>query len=100
VCEQAYYYDPGGGSGGMGLTSEFRAYRIPYEPAHGMIVNLEISNMGFEEFVDETAGRQEDRAWKWRSFPPDTDTYLEDMAKEDIKRANALREQTHGGFAN
>jgi hypothetical protein len=65
-----------------------------------MIVNLEISNMGFEEFADETAGRQEDRAWKWWSFPPDTNTYLEDMAKEDIKRANALREQTHGGFAN
>ncbi|KAJ7304858.1 hypothetical protein DFH08DRAFT_976458 [Mycena albidolilacea] len=100
VCEQAYYYDPGGGGSVAGLTSEFRACRILYEPAHGMIVNLEISNMGFEEFMDKKAGEQEDRAWKWRSFPPDTNTYLEDMFNEDIKRANALREQRHGGFAN
>lgn len=96
MCEQAYYYDPGGGSGGAGLTSEFRACRISYEPAHGMIVNPEISNMGFEEFVDEKAGEQGDGARKWRLFPPNTNADLEDMAKEDIKRTNALRELRDG----
>ncbi|KAJ7805426.1 hypothetical protein B0H14DRAFT_3882958 [Mycena olivaceomarginata] len=44
----------------------------PYEEAHSMIVNLDIANMGFEDFVDEEAGEQEDGAWKWRSFDPDT----------------------------
>ncbi|KAJ7359888.1 hypothetical protein DFH08DRAFT_1075215 [Mycena albidolilacea] len=99
VCEQVY--DPGefGDGDGAELTSEFRACRIPYEEAHGMIVNLDIANMGFEDFVDEEAGEQEDGAWKWRSFDPDTND-KEGETEADIKRGNVLRKLRDDGFAD
>ncbi|KAJ7808740.1 hypothetical protein B0H14DRAFT_3881301 [Mycena olivaceomarginata] len=59
-------------------TSEFRACRMPYEMALSMVVNLDIANMNFEDFVDEKAGVQEDGVWKWRSFGP-SDSGTEDM---------------------
>ncbi|KAJ7083452.1 hypothetical protein C8R44DRAFT_822459 [Mycena epipterygia] len=41
----------------------FRACRLPYEEASIMFSNLDIGNMGFEEFTDQDAGEQEDGSW-------------------------------------
>ncbi|KAF7343216.1 hypothetical protein MVEN_01752900 [Mycena venus] len=100
VCEQ--FYNPGEeseGEGEEGLTDEFRAARLPYEEAHGMIVNLDIANMGFEEYVDEEAGVQEDGAWRWQSFSSGADDN-DDMTDEDIKREKALQELRDGGHVD
>ncbi|KAF8149245.1 hypothetical protein K438DRAFT_1989008 [Mycena galopus ATCC 62051] len=102
VCEQVY--NPGeeeeGGEGEQGLTSEFRACRMPYEEAHGMIVNLNIANMGFEDWVDEEAGEQEDGAWKWQSFEHTIDDTEETVSPEVVKRQKALQELRDGGYAD
>ncbi|KAJ7675564.1 hypothetical protein B0H17DRAFT_1334587 [Mycena rosella] len=68
VCEQ--YYDIGNDEGveGRGLIDEFRACRVPYEKAWSMIINLDIGNMHFVEWIDEAAGVQEDGSWKWLPF--------------------------------
>ncbi|KAJ7784250.1 hypothetical protein B0H16DRAFT_1402060 [Mycena metata] len=101
VCEQIY--NPGedgeGGEGEAGMTSEFRACRLPYEWAWSMICNLDIANMGFEEFVDEDAGEQEDGSWKWMSFNPSTEDNEEETA-EEAKRGAALKELRDGGYAD
>ncbi|KAJ7123563.1 hypothetical protein C8R44DRAFT_735208 [Mycena epipterygia] len=68
------------------------------EEAHSVFVNLDIANMGFEDFVDEDAGQQEDGSWKWASFPPDTDA--KEKSEADIKRDEALRELRDGGHAD
>ncbi|KAF7366936.1 hypothetical protein MSAN_00952300 [Mycena sanguinolenta] len=100
VVEQVYDYgeedddDDGGGEGG--LTDEFRACRIPYEEAHSMVVNLDIANMGFEDWVDEDAGEQEDGAWKWRSFGQDPTDDDEVVAK----RRAALQQLRDAGYAD
>ncbi|KAJ7123553.1 hypothetical protein C8R44DRAFT_620998 [Mycena epipterygia] len=96
VCEQ--YYNSGEEGGEEGMTDEFRACRMPYEWAHSVFVNLDIANMGFEDFVDEDAGQQEDGSWKWASFPPDTD--VKEKSEADIKRDEALRELRDGGHAD
>ncbi|KAJ7675562.1 hypothetical protein B0H17DRAFT_1080689 [Mycena rosella] len=98
VCEQ--YYDSGeDGENGEGLTDQFRACRIPYEEAWIMMANLDVANMGFEEYVDEDAGKQEDGSWKWKSFPSDSKEGDAPSAG-DIKRAKALQELRDGGYAD
>ncbi|KAJ7349897.1 hypothetical protein B0H14DRAFT_2868963 [Mycena olivaceomarginata] len=99
VCEQVYYSGEDGQEGEEGLSSDFRACRLPYEEAHGMIVNLNLANMDFEEFVDEDAGEQPDGAWKWQSFDP-SEGAPEGMAEEDIEREKALQELRNGGYAD
>ncbi|KAJ7349898.1 hypothetical protein DFH08DRAFT_1079173 [Mycena albidolilacea] len=84
---------------GGGSTSEFQACRMPYEMALSMVVNLDIANMNFEDFVDEKAGVQEDGVWKWRSFDP-SDRGTDDMTAEEIKREKALQELRDGGYAD
>ncbi|KAJ7832889.1 hypothetical protein B0H14DRAFT_3871842 [Mycena olivaceomarginata] len=99
VCKCGSGFDEEEEEGGGGLTSEFRACRMPYEMALSMIVNLDIANMDFEDFVDEKAGVQEDGVWKWRSFDP-SDRGTEDMTAEEIKREKALQELRDGGYAD
>ncbi|KAJ7141583.1 hypothetical protein C8R46DRAFT_581351 [Mycena filopes] len=95
VCEQVYDSDAGKG----GMTGAFRACRLPYERAWGMTVNLEIANMGFEDFVDEDAGEQDDGSWKWISF--DADGGEDDGESEvEVKRGKALKELRDGGHAD
>ncbi|KAJ6526298.1 hypothetical protein DFH09DRAFT_1187960 [Mycena vulgaris] len=99
VCEQ--YSDSGSEDGEMGMADEFRACRIPYEEAHSMITNLDIGNMGFEEFVDEEAGEQEDGSWKWMSFTPDVNDSESGKATEaEMKRKRALKELRDGGHTD
>ncbi|KAJ7437203.1 hypothetical protein B0H11DRAFT_2108118 [Mycena galericulata] len=103
VCEQYYNYeeDEDGDGGEEGLTDEFRACRIPYEEAWSMISNLDIANMGFEDFVDEDAGPEEDGSWKWVSFPPDTnDDETGGKSEVEVKRERALKELRDGGYAD
>ncbi|KAJ7461663.1 hypothetical protein FB451DRAFT_1371347 [Mycena latifolia] len=100
VCEQ--YYNPGDdegeGEGEEGMTDKFRACRLPYEEAHAVIANLDIANMGFEDFVDEDAGPQEDGSWNWVSFSSATE---ETGSNEvEIKREKALKELRDGGHAD
>ncbi|KAJ7755784.1 hypothetical protein B0H16DRAFT_1886098 [Mycena metata] len=79
--------------------AEFRACRLPYEEASSMIVNLDMANMDFEDFVDEDAGEQEDGSWMWMSFPPSTkDT--EEESEGEAKREVALKELRDGGYAD
>ncbi|KAJ7784132.1 hypothetical protein B0H16DRAFT_1401995 [Mycena metata] len=92
VCEQIYKLE-------VGRTREFRACRLPYEEASSMIVNLDMANMDFEDFVDEDAGEQEDGSWMWMSFPPSTkDT--EEESEGEAKREVALKELRDGGYAD
>ncbi|KAF8140946.1 hypothetical protein K438DRAFT_2030328 [Mycena galopus ATCC 62051] len=90
VCEQVYDEADEGGE----QTADFRACRLPYEEAHSMIANLDIANMGFEDFVDEEAGEQADGAWRWQSFERG------DMSDGDIMREKALQELRDGGYAD
>jgi hypothetical protein len=99
VCEQ--YYNGGSdeedGEGEAEMTDAFRAARLPYEQAHTMVVNLDIANMGFEDFVDEDAGEQEDGTWKWQSFPPQERDGDEGPNEVQVKREAALKELRDAG---
>ncbi|KAJ6545401.1 hypothetical protein B0H19DRAFT_1167582 [Mycena capillaripes] len=91
VCEQVYNSgEENEGEGQEGYTSEFCACRMPYEEAWGMIVNLDIANMGFEDFVNEEDGVQADGTWKWRLFRPNTEE-SEAPSEEEVKREKALQ---------
>ncbi|KAJ7701390.1 hypothetical protein B0H17DRAFT_1004884 [Mycena rosella] len=103
VCEQ--YYNSGEEEDGdeeeeEGMTDKFRACRIPYEEAHAMMANLDIANMGFEEFVDEEAGEQEDGSWKWVSFNPETEETEKGPTEAEVKREKVLKELRDGGHAD
>ena len=57
-----------------------------------MFANLDIANMGFEEWVDEKAGLQEDGAYKWVGAFPATIESQEQTRKETaVKREAALK---------
>ncbi|KAF9062973.1 hypothetical protein BDP27DRAFT_1405995 [Rhodocollybia butyracea] len=47
---------------------ELSPYKKSFVDAWSMTANLDIANMGFEDFVDEEAGAQEDGMWKWQPF--------------------------------
>ncbi|KAJ7849557.1 hypothetical protein B0H13DRAFT_2088370 [Mycena leptocephala] len=99
VCEQVYNSgEKNGGEGEPGLTSEFRACRLPYEEAWSMIANLDM-NLGFEEFVDQDVGEQEDGTWKWSSFDPSTDD-AEEKTESEVEREKALQELRDNGHAD
>ncbi|KAJ6619230.1 hypothetical protein B0H10DRAFT_2026566 [Mycena sp. CBHHK59/15] len=86
VCEQ-YYDDEEDIPDDKRLTDEFQACRLPYEEAWGVYANLDIANMGWEDFVDVDAGVQEDGTWKWISFAPSENEAAEHIMKEaDVKR--------------
>ncbi|KAJ7455065.1 hypothetical protein FB451DRAFT_1099385 [Mycena latifolia] len=69
VCEQ--FYDIGNedeGIEGRGLTDEYHACRTPYEKAWSIMINLDIGNMHFVDWVDRVAGEREDGSWNWMPF--------------------------------
>jgi len=96
VCEQRYNHG-GEGAAGPGYTQAFRACRLPYAQAHGMIVNLDIANIWFEEAVDGAAGEQADGSWKWQPFVPDE---TEEKRPEEVKREKALKALRDAGHAD
>ncbi|KAJ7609799.1 hypothetical protein FB45DRAFT_844786 [Roridomyces roridus] len=89
VCER--FYDPTEDEEGnpIGYTDVFRACRAPFEKAWGMTANLDIANMGFEDYVDEEKGEDEDGVWTW-SFPGGVE--------QSDERDNALTALRDGGF--
>jgi hypothetical protein len=96
VCEHASG-DEGGGEKedeeGEKKLAQFRACRIPYEHAWNMFSNLDVANMGFEEFIDEDKGAQEDGSWKWMDISGgEINTEAEDKRRKALKK---LREQGH-----
>ena len=89
VAEQFYETDETTTTGG--LTDKFRAARLPYEAAWGMFANLDISNMGFEDWVDEDAGEQEDGSWKWIGpFPGSNEASKRDTGKVNERKEDAI----------
>lgn len=91
VVEQLYYYNEEQDTGQF-LPDEFRAARVPLTFAWSMYTNLDISNMGFEDFVDEKAGIQEDGAWKWIGpFKRTLSAHERADREEEAKRQKALK---------
>jgi hypothetical protein len=82
VVEQPYHFDGVQGKSYY-LPDEFRATRVPLTYAWIMFVNLDISNMGFEEYVDAKAGIQEDGTWKWIGPFPSSNEVLERADREE-----------------
>lgn len=82
-------YESGDNDQPSGHGKRSRACRLPYEQAWGMYCNLDIANMGFEEWVDEDAGIQSDGTWKWVGpFPASNE-----ISKKIEDRMQARREQ-------
>lgn len=105
VCEN---YDPdedeavdeeegGEGKGEGGKEKQdppsYRMARVPWIYAWNMFVNLDIANMGFDEWVDEEAGMQDDGAWKYAQWVDDTG---DDETRR--KRAEALEKAREEGI--
>ena len=89
--------DDGGGEGRM--TDDFKAARVPYTQAWAMFANLDITNMDFEEWVDEDAGVQEDGAYKWVGpFPASTEHQEQADRDAEIKRERALKAMRDLGY--
>ncbi|KAF7342937.1 hypothetical protein MVEN_01723700 [Mycena venus] len=91
VCDQ--FYNPG-----EGWTSEFRACRLPCEEAWIMFANLDVANMGFEDFVDLEAGEQADGSWRWKSCIPNTKEEEIILSATEEKREEALKALRDNGF--
>ncbi|KAJ6480576.1 hypothetical protein C8R47DRAFT_1136218 [Mycena vitilis] len=98
VCEEHYDEDEEEGND-FSTNPEFRACRIPYEEASGMMTNLSIANMDFTDWVDEDAGVQEDGSWRWKSFPPRT-VDIEAATEYEVRREKALAELRDGGYVD
>ena len=91
VAEQTFHWDAAKRKGHY-LPDDFRAARVPLTFAWIMFVNLDISNMGFEEYVDVKAGIQEDGTWKWIGpFPPSNEALERAEREEDTQRQKALK---------
>jgi hypothetical protein len=91
VVEQTFHWDEVQRKGHY-LPDDFRAARVSLTFAWIMFVNLDISNMGFEEYVDVKAGIQEDGTWKWIGpFPPSNEALERAEREEDTKRQKALK---------
>ena len=72
----------------MDYDDSFRAVRIPLSEAWAMYVNLDIANMGFEDWVDLDSGLQDDGTYKWVGPFPSTSKAAERLKSE----TNAKRE--------
>ncbi|EED12331.1 conserved hypothetical protein [Talaromyces stipitatus ATCC 10500] len=81
VAQRVFEYDEDTETGSH--VKSFRAARLPYERVWDMYCNLDVANMDFEDWVDESGGIQEDGTWKWAGpFP---------LTNEGLKRAEEER---------
>lgn len=76
-----------------GKPKKFNKVRVPWERAYIMYCNLEIANMGFDEFVEEQEGDEVE----WWKYKDDQDDELPEEIKE--KRHNAITELEQKGMA-
>jgi hypothetical protein len=74
------------------LSAECRALRLPCAQAWICFVNLDLANMGFEEYADMDAGVQADGAFKWVSpFEPSNEAVEESRKGQEGRRQAALK---------
>jgi hypothetical protein len=59
---------------------------------------LDIANMGFNEFVDEEKGVQDDGAWVWKPFPSSNEGLEREKRKTEVRREIALKEARELGL--
>lgn len=86
VVETHYDYE------NKGYTYDFKAGRLPLVDLWGMYCNLDIANMGFEEWMDQDAGLQDDGTYKWVGPFPGSNEAIEKSQKEtEAKLAVALK---------
>ncbi|KAE8365603.1 hypothetical protein BDV27DRAFT_156788 [Aspergillus caelatus] len=76
----------------------YRMCRIPWTRAWGMFCNLDIGNMGFEEWVDEERGPVEEDFGAWAWVGPFEGEDMEDMEVKR-KREEAVRRGVEEGWA-
>lgn len=60
-----------------------------------MLANLDIANMGFEDFIDEEAGEQQDGTWKWQPLGQGAGSGKKSV--HEVKRDNAIQELRDAG---
>ncbi|KAJ7062054.1 hypothetical protein C8F01DRAFT_1136288 [Mycena amicta] len=65
VCQQQYRE----GEGEEGMTNDFRAARMLYEDVSGMLTQLSIANMDFEDFVHEEEQEEGEEPDVWMGDP-------------------------------
>jgi hypothetical protein len=74
------------------IAEDYKAIRIPLVEAYGMYVNLDLGNMGFEEWADVDAGLQDDGIHKWIGpFPGTNESTNKTVQASDGKREAALK---------
>jgi hypothetical protein len=86
VADQVYDMDE------MRMTDEFTAARLPYEWAWSMFANLDIANMGFEDWVVEEKGMKGDGTYEWVGEGAMGEQGREVVERKE-KALEALREQ-------
>jgi hypothetical protein len=76
----------------MKYEDRFRAVRLPLTRAWSMYANMDIANMGFEDWIDEDVGLQEDGTYKWIGPWPGTNEGENKLDREiDAKREACLK---------
>ncbi|KAJ7612717.1 hypothetical protein FB45DRAFT_874921 [Roridomyces roridus] len=90
VCEQVYDYTEDDKGNSLGLTAQFPACRAPFEEAWIMMANLDISNMDFEEYVDQEKGQDGEGVWTWSTS----------FSEEGQQRDKVLKELRDGGYSD
>ncbi|KAH9904204.1 hypothetical protein F4778DRAFT_86392 [Xylariomycetidae sp. FL2044] len=66
------------------LTDVFQKTRVPWDEAYTVWCNLDIANMGFEDYCDEGAGADENGWWQYNEEDGGADiTSDENKAKRD-----------------
>ncbi|KAB8070393.1 hypothetical protein BDV29DRAFT_160525 [Aspergillus leporis] len=82
---------------GNGEVVGYKICRIPWTRAWLMLANLDIANMGFEEWVDEKRGPVDEDFGAWAWVGP-----FDGAEKEDeevlAKRGEAVRQGVEGGY--
>ena len=72
---------------------KYRMLRMPYEYIWCTFANLDIANMGFEEYAEMDAGVQEDGAYKWVGpFPFSNEAQKETDKELKERRAKVVAE--------
>lgn len=80
------------------MSNNFKAARIPCTEAWAMYANLDIANMGFEDFVDEETGILEDGVYMWKPMTGSNDALQKTYQEAEAKREAALAQAREAGL--
>ena len=67
--------------------SPFLMARLPWVESWGMFTNLDLANMGFDEWVDEEKGKDADGEYTW------VGPFSEEVDQEVVKKREAALEE-------